>query len=71
MAFKAATVTVLPPLRPTFVMYGIPSSLSSSSFDSAADTKPTGIPIIKSGFASPSLIKRINSSNAVGALPMA
>lgn len=57
MAFNAATVTVLPPFLPTFVINGIPSKIANSALDSAAETNPTGIPIIKSGFARPSLIQ--------------
>lgn len=34
-------------------------------------TKPTGTPMIKPGFAWPSLTRRISSSSAVGALPIA
>src|SRR5918911_3350598 len=60
----------LPPFLPMLVING-KSIAASSSFDSAAETKPTGIPMIRAGFVIPCLTMLITSLRAVGALPIA
>ncbi len=54
-ALTIAEAQALPPFLPRFVINGI-SELSNSSFDSGAETNPTGIPTRRAGFAIPSLI---------------
>src|SRR5580692_7927846 len=50
-ALTAAAVMALPPLRPRTMMNGTPrESPASAAFDSAAPTKPTGMPRIAAGF---------------------
>ena len=49
IALIIADAQGLPPFRPTFVINGI-SVFDNSSFDSTADTNPTGIPITSAGF---------------------
>ena len=61
----------LPPFVPVTVIYGTFDSAINKSFDSAAPTKPTGVPIIAAGRIFSSFIKRITSNKAVGALPIA
>src|SRR5208283_1398577 len=51
IAFKAAAAMALPPLRPLMAMKGTRASAMSASFDSAAPTKPTGIPMTQAGRA--------------------
>src|SRR5713226_3023590 len=69
-AWTIATATVLPPLRPRATMYGV-GRRSAASFDSAAETNPTGTPITSDGRAPASSTRRTVSSSAVGALPTA
>src|SRR5574337_1426457 len=66
-AFVIETATGVPPLRPRFVMYGTRPCPRSCSFESAADTNPTGTPMMRAGPASPSSTRRTSSSSAVGA----
>ena len=42
----------LPPFLPIFVINGVSSNFDNSSFDSAAQMNPTGIPTIKAGLTS-------------------
>src|SRR5918998_5809213 len=70
-AFNIEETTGLPPFLPLLVMKGTSSILASSSFDSVADTKPTGMPTTSAGFVIPSLIMLMTSCRAVGALPIA
>ena len=58
----------LPPFVPVTVIYGTFDSAINKSFDSAAPTKPTGVPMIAAGRIFSSFIKRITSNKAVGAL---
>ena len=51
-ALTAAAAIALPPLRPRMTMAGRPLSISAS-FDSAAPTKPTGMPMIAAGRGAP------------------
>ena len=51
-ALTAAAAMALPPLRPRMTMAGRPLS-SKASFDSAAPTKPTGMPRIAAGRGAP------------------
>ncbi len=60
----------LPPFLPRAAMKGTPESMSAS-FDSAAETNPTGTPTTSAGRAAPSRTRRTTSSRAVGALPTA
>ena len=55
IALIVADTEELPPFLPILVINGAPSNLDSSSFDSAAQMNPTGIPMIKAGFTMPSL----------------
>ena len=53
-ALTAAAAMALPPRRPCTVMYGIASGLSTSAcLDSAAPTKPTGMPRMSTGRGAP------------------
>ena len=52
-AFTAATAMALPPLRPLTMRKGTPPWPASASLDSAAPTKPTGMPMIAAGFGAP------------------
>src|SRR5258708_230534 len=53
-ALTAAAVMALPPMRPRTIRNGTPrGSAASASFDSAAPTKPTGMPRIAAGFGAP------------------
>ena len=62
----------LPPMRPRTMRNGTPRGLSASaSFDSAAPTKPTGMPRMAAGFGAPASISSSSRNRAVGALPMA
>lgn len=49
---------------------GLLFTVISRSFDSAAETKPTGMPTTSAGRTPSSRTRRMISSNAVGALPM-
>src|ERR1700733_1939201 len=69
-AFTAAAAIALPPLRPRTMMAGKPLS-TSASFDSAAPTKPTGMPIMAAGRGAPAAMTSSRRNRAVGALPMA
>ena len=46
MAWTAATTSVDPPLRPSMATHGTSLTVISSSFDSTAETNPTGMPMI-------------------------
>src|SRR5574343_760874 len=70
MAWMAATTNVEPPLRPLMATHGTSFTVISRSFDSAAETKPTGIPMTRAGRTPSSRIRRTSSIRAVGALPM-
>src|SRR6476661_2121115 len=71
-ALTAAAVMALPPIRPRTMRYGTPRALAASaSFDSAAPTKPTGMPRMAAGFGAPSASISSRRNRAVGALPMA
>ena len=60
----------LPPFVPVTVIYGTFDRAINKSFNSAAPTKPTGVPMIAAGrIYSHSL--NITSNKAVGALPIA
>ena len=59
----------LPPFLPIFVINST-FVVENSDFDSAAETKPTGIPITSAGFTAFSFIILITSYNAVGAFPI-
>src|SRR5581483_6014969 len=52
IAFIIEDAAGLPPFLPMFVMNGT-SALASSSFDSGAETKPTGIPTTSAGRVTP------------------
>src|SRR5580693_7249881 len=53
-ALTAAAVMALPPMRPRTIKNGAPrGSAASASFDSAAPTKPTGMPKMAAGFGAP------------------
>src|SRR4029077_5371532 len=53
-ALTAAGVLALAPMRPRTIKNGTPrESVASASFDSAAPTKPTGMPRIAAGFGAP------------------
>src|SRR5262249_1643288 len=53
-ALTAAAVMALPPIRPRTMRNGTPHGLAASaSLDSAAPTKPTGMPRIAVGFGAP------------------
>ena len=53
-ALTAAAVMALPPMRPRTIRYGTPhGSAASASLDSAAPTKPTGMPRMAAGFGAP------------------
>ena len=54
-ALTAAAAIALPPLRPRTTMAGRPLSISAS-FNSAAPTKPTGMPMIAAGRGAPAAI---------------
>ena len=54
-ALTAAAAIALPPLRPRTTIAGRPLA-SSASFDSAAPTKPTGMPTIAAGLGAPASI---------------
>ena len=69
-ACSAATTSVEPPLRPRITIHGTSVSPAIRSFDSAAETKPTGMPTTSAGRTPSSRINRTSSINAVGALPM-
>src|ERR1700730_12655845 len=70
-ALRAAAAIALPPRRPRTTMLGTRPLASSASLDSAAPTKPTGMPITAAGGATSGSC-RISSkrNNAVGALPI-
>ena len=71
-ALTAAAVMALPPMRPRTIRNGTPrGSAASASLDSAAPTKPTGMPRIAAGFGAPASSISSRRNNAVGALPMA
>src|SRR6185437_13511368 len=71
-ALTAAAVIALPPMRPRTVTNGMPRAFSTSmALDSAAPTKPTGMPTIAAGFGPPPSISSSKRNNAVGALPIA
>src|SRR5512145_324359 len=59
----------LPPFLPILVINST-FVLDNSDFDSAAETKPTGIPITSNGFTIFSFIILITSYKAVGAFPI-
>src|SRR3712207_9243664 len=65
-AFIIDETTALPPFLPMLVMNGTPSTFASSSFDSAAETNPTGIPTTRAGFVTPSLIMVRSEERRVG-----
>ena len=69
-ALTAAAAIALPPLRPRMTMAGRPLSINAS-FDSAAPTKPTGMPMIAAGRGAPAEISSRSRNKAVGALPIA
>ena len=52
-ALTAATAMALPPLRPLTMRNGVPPWRARASLDSAAPTKPTGMPMIAAGFGAP------------------
>lgn len=54
IALIMADADELPPFLPRLVINGISSNFDNSSFDSAAQMNPTGIPIIRAGFTIPS-----------------
>ena len=64
----AATATGVPPLVPTFEIEGM-SMLLKSSFDSAAFTKPTGVPMTRAG-RTPFFTRSHNIKSADGAFPI-
>src|SRR5215472_3251551 len=67
-----AAAMALPPMRPRTTRKGTPRELAASaSFDSAAPTKPTGIPRIADGFGTPASSSSSRRNKAVGALPIA
>src|SRR5260370_25006747 len=66
-ALTAAAAIALPPLRPRTMMAGKPLSISAS-FDSAAPTKPTGMPMIAAGRGAPAARGSGRRDQAVGAL---
>src|SRR5260370_23840073 len=70
-ALRAAAAIALPPRRPRSITLGTRALASSASLDSAAPTKPTGMPITAAGGATPGSLK-ISSKrhNPVGALPI-
>src|SRR5580692_7780584 len=71
-ALTAAAVMALPPMRPRTITYGTSrGSAASAAFDSAAPTKPTGMPRIAAGFGAPASSISSRRNKAVGALPMA
>src|SRR5579864_526573 len=70
-ALTAAAVTAVPPLRPRLVTKGTWFCAQSRRFASSTPTKPTGMPTTQAGRQPSSSIKRMASSNAVGALPIA
>src|SRR5215472_12505462 len=71
-ALIAAAVMALPPTRPRTIKNGIFCALpASASFDSAAPTKPTGMPMIAAGLGAPLAKSSSNRNSAVGALPIA
>src|SRR4051812_48064524 len=53
-ALMVAAAMALPPLRPRITRHGTRRSAISASFDSAAPTKPTGMPMIAAGGVTPS-----------------
>src|ERR1700681_3825425 len=56
-ALTAAAVMALPPMRPRTMMKRPPrGSAASDAFDSAAPTKPTGMPRMAAGFGAPASI---------------
>jgi hypothetical protein len=50
--------------------HGTSLTVISRSLDSAAETKPTGMPMTSAGRTPSSRIRRTSSISAVGALPM-
>src|SRR3984885_16340960 len=53
-ALTAAAVMALPPMRPRTMRNGTPrGSAASAALDSAAPTKPTGMPGMGAGFEAP------------------
>src|SRR5579862_1661110 len=71
-ALTAAAVMALPPMRPRTMMNGTSrGSAASASLDSAAPTKPTGMPRMAAGFGAPPSSRSSRRNKAVGALPMA
>src|SRR6202022_2094913 len=70
-ALSAAAAIALPPRRPRTMTLGTSALASSASLDSAAPTKPTGMPITAAGGATPGSCKISSRRNsAVGALPI-
>src|SRR5215472_6646262 len=71
-ALTAAAVMALPPIRPRTIRNGILCLLvAKASLDSAAPTKPTGMPRIAAGREVPTSNCSRRRNNAVGALPIA
>src|SRR5690606_33008871 len=71
-ALTAAAVIADPPIRPRTTASGIASGLSiRASFDSAAPTKPTGMPMMAAGRGAPASSISSKRKRAVGALPIA
>src|SRR6267154_1933115 len=70
-ALSAAAAIALPPRRPRTITLGTRALATSASLDSAAPTKPTGMPITAAGGATSGSC-RISSrrNSAVGALPI-
>src|SRR5262249_58204779 len=65
-ALTAAAVMALPPMRPRTSRNGTPrESAASASFDSAAPTKPTGMPRIAAGFGAPASRSSSNPNSAL------
>src|SRR5260370_588283 len=69
-ALTAAAAIALPPLRPRTTIEGYDEA-TSASLDSAAPTKPTGMPMIAAGAAAPVATNSSKRKSAVGALPLA
>src|SRR5689334_17610115 len=71
IALTAATAMALPPLRPFTIRYGTRPSVASASFDSAAPTKPTAVPMTAAGRGAPASSMSSRWNSEVGALPIA
>src|SRR5260370_16338280 len=70
-ALMAAAVMALPPMRPRTIKNGTPCALSASaSFDSAAPTKPTGMPTMAAGFGAPASNSFSSRDSAAAAFPI-